>query len=328
MPLQAELGVNFSHRHAGWLGQDPDALLRALLQELGIRRFRISVYWDEVAPAPGQLDFAPVRRWLDPIQQHGATALVTVGLKAQRWPEFYPPDWLIADNPLPHGAHLEQHPRVITHLLLMLERITAFLADYDAVDAWQVENEPWLPSMRGTVGWQFSPDLLAREIAVVRDSDPRRRPIVVNHSSQNCFDRRALLAFPLADVIAENVYTRKPNRWSWPRYFNVYALGPYAPRLRHYARLLRRMNKAFWITELQAEPWETCNVKELRPDQIGSISPARLRANLRLVRDAGASRVYLWGAEWWRYTADQHGDHRYWDLARRLFAPSVSPPRS
>lgn len=327
MPHRPELGVNFSHRHADWLGQDPDALLRSLLEDLGVRRFRISVYWDEVAPAPGQIDFEPVRRWLDPIQRHGGTTLVTLGLKAQRWPEFYPPDWLVADNPLPHGAHLEQHPRVITHLLLMLERITAFLADYDTIDAWQVENEPWLPSMHGIVGWQFSPDLLSREIAVVRDSDPRRRPIVVNHSSQNCFDRRAQLAFNLADVIAENVYTRKPNRWLWPPYLNVYALWLYAPRLRHYAGLLHRAGKPLWITELQAEPWETANVKDLRPQQVRSVSPARIRDNLNLVTKAGAGRIYLWGAEWWRYTADRNNDPRYWDLARRLFSNPVTQSR-
>jgi hypothetical protein len=328
MPDTPELGVNFSHRHATWLGLDADALLKLLLEDLGVRRFRISVYWDEIAPAPDTLDFEPVRRWLDPIQRRGAKALVTMGLKAQRWPEFYPPDWLIAANPLPHGAHLESHPRVVTHLLLMLERLTAYLADYDAIDAWQVENEPWLPSMRGTVGWQFTPDLLAREIAVVRESDPRHRPIVVNHSSQNCFDRRAQLAFPpLADVIAENVYTRKPNRWPWPRYFNVYALWLYAPRLKQYAGLLRRLDQPLWITELQAEPWESRDVKQLAPAQIGSVSPSRIRNNLRLVERAGASRVYLWGAEWWRYTAEHHGDQRYWDLARRLFTQPVAPVR-
>lgn len=327
MPNSLELGVNFSHRHAAWLGLDPDALLRSLLDDLGIRRYRVSVYWDEIAPSPETLDFEPVRRWLDPIQRNGAKALITVGLKAQRWPEFYPPDWLIAANPLPHGAHLESHPRVVTHLLLMLERLTAYLADYDAIEAWQVENEPWLPSMRGTAGWQFTPDLLAKEIAVVRESDPRHRPIVVNHSSQNCFDRRAQLAFSLADVIAENVYTRKPNRWPWPRYFNVYALWLYAPRLKHYAGLLRRFDRPLWITELQAEPWETRDVKHLRAAEAGSVSPSRIRDNLRLVARTGASRAFLWGAEWWRYTADRDGDQRYWDLARRLFNQAVVPNR-
>ena len=314
------LGINFSHRHAAWLNQDPDALFARLLDELGVRHVRLSVYWDEIAPSADQLDFGALRHWLDPLQQRGARALVTLGLKAQRWPEFYPPDWLTRTHPMPNGARLDDHPRVIAHLLLLLERVTAFLADYDAVDAWQVENEPFLPSMRHTVGWQFSPALLAREIAVVREADPRRRPIVVNHSSQNSLDRRWQVGLRLADVIAENVYTRKPNRWPWPRYFNAYAIPFLAPPLRRYGAVVRRLGKGFWITELQAEPWERQDVHTLTPATIGSVSPERIRRNLDLVRRAGAGRIYLWGAEWWRFTADRDGDARYWDLARRLFA--------
>jgi hypothetical protein len=314
-----ERGVSFSHRHAEWLGLDPDTLYRDLLDDLGVRHVRLSVYWDEVAPAPDQIDFEPLRRWLDPLQERHARALVTVGLKAQRWPEYYPPDWLVRDNPMPHRARLDDHPRAVAHLLLMLERVTAFLADYDAIDAWQVENEPWITSIRGTVGWRFSADLLAREIAVVRESDPRRRPIVVNHSTQSRFDRRAYQGAPLADVLAENIYTRKPTGRSWPRYVNTYALGPFAPPLRNLAAFLRRHRRRFWITELQAEPWESHDVKSAPPSAIGSISPDRLQANLRLAERVGTTRVYLWGAEWWRYAAERSGDPRYWILARRLF---------
>jgi hypothetical protein len=326
MTENVALGVNFSHRHAEWLNQDPDGLFERLLDELGVRHVRLSVYWDEIAPSAEQLDFAPLRRWLGPMERRGARALVTVGLKAQRWPEFYPPEWLTRAHPLPDGALLDDHPRVVAHLLLMLERVTAFAADYDAIDAWQVENEAFLPSLRNTAGWHFSADLLAREIAVVREADPRRRPIVVNHSSQNCLDRRWQVGLRLADVIAENVYTRKPNRWPWPRYFNVHAIPLFAPPLGRYAATARRHGKGFWITELQAEPWERQDVHALTPAAIGSISPERIRRNLDLVRRAGADRIYLWGAEWWRFTADRDGDTRYWDLARRLFAAQAARP--
>jgi hypothetical protein len=318
------LGVNFSHRHARWLGQDPDQILRLLLDDLGARSFRVSVYWDEVAPAPGKLEFEPVRRWLDPLERAGARTIVTVGLKAQRWPEYYPPEWISDGTPLPRGANLDAHPRVITHLLLMLERLTAFLADYGTVEAWQVENEPFLPGST-TVGWLISPALLQREIEVVRSADPRRRPVVVNHSTHSRFDDRWQTALLVADVLGENVYTRRPTGRRWPPYANPHSWGPLAPPLRRQARLAHELGREFWITELQAEPWERGDVHGLTPARVGSVSPRRIESNLRLVRAAGADRIYLWGAEWWRFTADRDGDTRYWDLANRLFNGGSAP---
>jgi hypothetical protein len=313
------LGVSFSHRQCTWLGLDPRETLEFLLGEIGVRHVRLSVFWDEIAPEPAKLDFAPLRPWLEIAGRHGAHVLMTVGLKAQRWPEFYPPEWLTREHNIPDGADLSHYPRVETVLRLMLERVVAFLADVDAIDAWQVENEPFV-RVRRTHGWKIPPGLLAREVAVVREADPRRRPVVINHSSRSAFDRMWVPALELGDVLAQNVYTRRPGGWGPFRYLNVPAPGPFAPALRRQAAIARRLEREFWITELQAEPWETKPMIELPPEEIGSVSPQRIRANLRLARRSGASRVYLWGAEWWRYTAKQHGDSRYLDLAREMFS--------
>ncbi len=313
------LGVSFSHRQAAWLGLDPPLVLEWLLRDVGVRRLRLSAFWDEIAPEPGRLDFEPLQPWLRLAARYDARVLMTVGVKAQRHPEFYPPPWLTDVHPIPHGARLDDHPRVVAMLVLMLERLTAFLADFDVIEAWQVENEPFLPVARRTVGWQISPDLLSHEIEVVRDADPRRRPVVVNHGSATAFDRAWRPALAAADVLAQDVYTRRPvQRRPW-RYLNLHALGPLAPGLRGQALAAARMGKQFWITELQAEPWERDEIPALDPAAIGSISPEQIRANLRLAGRALPRRVYLWGAEWWRFMAERHGDRRYIELARELF---------
>lgn len=318
--LSPRLGVSFSHRHCAWLGLDARETLEFLLRDIGVRHLRLSVFWDEIAPEPSTLDFAPLRPWLEIAGRHDARVLMTVGLKAQRWPEFYPPDWLTHEHPIPNGADLSRYPRVEALLRLMLERVTAFLADIDVIDAWQVENEPFVP-VRRTRGWRIPPRLLVHEAAVVREADPRRRPIVINHSSRSAFDRMWVPALDVGDVLAQNVYTRRPLGWGPVRYLNVHALGLLAPALRRQAAVARRLGREFWITELQAEPWETRPQIALEPRAIGSISPERIRANLRLAVRTGASRIYIWGAEWWRYTAQRHGDTRYLDLARTLFTP-------
>lgn len=317
-----ELGVSFSHRHAAWLGLDPAETLRGLLAGSGVRRLRLSCYWDEIAPEPSRLDFSPLTPWLELAARYNARVLMTIGLKAQRHPEFYPPEWLLREHPLPPGANIGDYPRVVTMLSLMLERTIAYLADFDVIEAWQVENEPFVPSARRTIGWRIAPGLLEHEAAIVREVDPRSRPVVINHASRSAFDRMWAAALRPADILAQNVYTRVPAPWGPWRYWNVHAFGPLSPALRRQAKVARRLERGFWLTELQAEPWERSSVLDLPPDQIGSISPERIEVNLRRASATGAERVYLWGAEWWRFMAERHGDHRYLDLARRLFGGS------
>lgn len=312
------LGVNFSHRQAEWLGLDPDETFSLLLNDLRVRQFRMSLYWEEIQPEPTRYDFSTIQRYLDWAETRRARVLITVGLKAQRHPEFYPPLWLAGDGAPRRGGRVADQKRLIAHLLLMLERAVALLADYNCIDSWQVENEPFLPAAGRTIGWRFDDETLEKEIRAVAGSDPRHRPIVINHCSNTIFETGWLKALRLADVLAQDVYTRKPSASGPMRYGNPFALGPLGPGLMLQSALARRVGRQFWVTELQAEPWEREPLTELQPEQIGSISPERIEANLALASHARPERVYLWGAEWWRLQ-ELRGDDRYWRLARRLF---------
>lgn len=314
---QPLLGVNFSHHQAAWLGLDPDETFSLLLNDLRVRYFRLSLYWDEIQPEPTRYDLSQTQRYLDWAETRSAHVLITVGLKGQRHPEYYPPAWLLGEGSPAHGDRVAAQPRLVAHLLLMLERTVALLADYDVIDAWQVENEPFLPAAGRTVGWRFDEAMLRREIAAVEGSDPRRRPIVINHSSHSIVELGWMRALRMADVLAQDVYTRIPAGGPL-HYFNRYALGPIGPNLPVQSLLAHRFGRQFWINELQAEPWERTPLPELTPAQIGSISPALIERNLALASRSRPERIYLWGAEWWRFMA-LHGDDRYWQLARRLF---------
>lgn len=312
------LGVNFSHRQAAWLGLDPDETYSALLNDLRVRHLRLSLYWEEIQPEPTRYDFSTIQRQLDWAENRGARVLVTVGLKAQRHPEFYPPAWLLRGGGPPHGAAIAGQPRMVAHLMLMLERAVAILADFDCIDSWQVENEPFAPAPWRTVGWRIDPATLRKEIQAVEAADARHRPIVINHTSNTVLDGAWMQALRLGDVLAQDVYTRKLPPRGPLRYANPFLLGPLGPNLFVQSTLAHRFGRLFWITELQAEPWERQPLTELRDDAIGSISPERLQANLRLAYRARPERIYLWGAEWWRLQ-QQRGDLRYWELARALF---------
>lgn len=310
------LGVNFSHRQAAWLGLDPDDAFAELIDRLRVRRFRLSLYWEEIQPEPTRYEFERLHRVLDMVEARRGSVLMTVGVKAQRHPEFYPPHWL-GESGLPaRGEEIGTAQRMMAHLLLMLERAVALLADYPCIDGWQVENEPFQPAAGRTTGWRIAPKTLDREIAAVTGSDPRHRPIVLNYSSNTIWDLGWVRTLQRADVLAQDVYTRKPG--GPRRYFNPYALGPLGPGLLTQSILAHRFGRQFWVTELQAEPWEKTPLTELQPDEIGSISPDLIRRNLRLAANAHPERIYLWGAEWWLHQRD-YGDPRYWRLAQELF---------
>src|SRR5579884_975215 len=119
------LGVNFSHRQAAWLDLDPEETYSALLNDLRVRVFRLSVYWSETQPEPVRYDFTLIQRYLDLAEARRARVLLTVALKAQRHPEFYPPAWLLGEGSPPRGGHVAEQERMVVHLLLMLERAVA-----------------------------------------------------------------------------------------------------------------------------------------------------------------------------------------------------------
>ncbi|MHB8573986.1 MAG: hypothetical protein ACYDCQ_01515 [Dehalococcoidia bacterium] len=268
--------------------------------------------------ACARFDFATLHRYLDWAEARQARVLLTVGLKAQRHPEYYPPAWLLGEGSPAHHGRVANQPRMLAHLLLMLERTVALLADYSCIEAWQVENEPFVPAAARTLGWRFDVQTLRKEIGAVRASDPRSRPIVVTHASSTVLGRGWRTALRFGNVLGQDVYTRKPVPGRRLSYANPFALGPLGPNLPLQATVARLAGRGLWITELQAEPWENVPMPELTDEEIGSISPKQIESNLALARRARPERIYFWGAEWWA-ARKQAGDARYWDLARRLF---------
>jgi hypothetical protein len=312
-----ELGVSFSCRQARFLGEDCLPAYTALLDELGVRHVRLSLYWSEVEPSPGSYDFSEVDALVSAAAARGADVLLTMGIKGQRYPEVYLPDWLVAGRAIPESAYLDRVPGVRNAALAIVQAAAAHFATTRAVTAWQVENEPFIKNFDEIQGWRVSSEMTAAEVAALRAADPLRRPIVVTHSSWTVYDQGWKRALALGDVLGQNVFTKKAWVADW-WYFFPYRMGPWVPNLPGQASLARRQGKQLWITELQAEPEERRGLTTLSPEQIGSISPRLLKENLALARRSGAGRVYLWGAEWW-YAARNGGARTdLWDAARAL----------
>ena len=77
------------------------------------------------------------------------------------------------------------------------------------------------------------------------------------------------------------------------------------------------------VIELQAEPWGPGLAHTLAPDvEAQSFSPDKFHATIDYVRAVGFPEAYLWGGEWW-YFKKVHGDDRFWNIAKELYAQSL-----
>lgn len=313
-----QFGVSFSCRQVRYLGGDCASAFAAMLDDLGVQHVRLSLYWDEVEPAPGRFDFSETDRLVQMAAQRGADVLLTVGIKAQRYPEVYLPAWLRQGASYPESAVLDEEPGVPAAALAYVAAAVQHYATVPVVSAWQVENEPFIKNFEKIHGWTISEAMTASEAAAVRAADPLHRPVVITHSSWTIYDHRWKDALALGDVLGQNVFTKKAWIRDW-WYFFPYEMGPFVPDLPGQAAAARRAGKRLWITELQAEPEERRSLLQLDPATAQSISPRLLLANATLARRSGAERAYLWGAEWW-YARHLRGDNGLWDAARRLIA--------
>lgn len=315
------LGANFSCNRVQWLGGDCRAMLDAALDELGLRDFRLSVNWSEVERSQGVFDWESFDWQLDAIQARGGRAVVSIGMKAQRYPEFYLPDWVTAGLTIPPNVHPEDYEPVARALFPFLEAAARHIGAHPAVEAIQVENEPFVYFRGHANGWHIRRTFLERELATVRASDPGNHPLLVTYASHLRSDDTWQWILDYADTLGQSVYTkRQRSTWDW-LYFFPYRIGPWTPDLPEQARAAGRRGKELWLTELQAEPYEQhreVDPRDRPASRLRSVNPRLLRENVQLARRSGATRAYFWGIEWWYYAREQRGEPQLWQAGKAL----------
>jgi len=334
-----EFGINFSCNHAEWLLlEDPAkgaagyvsdertgraewcaATLGTLLRELAPKHLRLSVEWDQVEPQEGRFDFRLVDALLAEAERNGTRVVLTVGIKAQRHPEFFIPQWLLDRAPVANDTDPADNPLIRTKALAMIETVVAHTAASPAIDGWGADNEPYITSARAT-GWYLGREFAREGAAAIRRNDPRRRPVSINHGQHFVFDRRWQDALADGDVLAVSLYPfRNDVFFGRDVVLPILEIGPLAPNYAHQGRRAHASGKQFWITEMQAEPWAEDDTRLHGPaNPLPNLDLAKLRRNIDYARRSGADRVYLWGAEWWLFQRDRFGDAKWMDEARGI----------
>ena len=176
---------------------------------------------------------------------------------------------------------------------------------------WQVENEP-LFNLFGECP-KISKEFLQKEVDLVKSLDSR--PIMITDSGELSFWVRS---GQVAEVLGTTLY-----RVVW---------NPLTSFFKHINPPFFYHGRAEWvkkhygvkrviISELQAEPWavnERFISQVPLKDQYRGFSLEQFKKNVEFAKKTGLGEAYLWGAEWWYWIREVHGNDAYWEYAKKV----------
>lgn len=309
-PLQ--LGVTFVPEYARYLGVEPEETMDALIDELGVRQFRLVSYWNSIEQTPGQYDFHQLDWQFEKAEAAGAKVSLAIGLRQPRWPECHMPDWARGQPVTVWQPQLEK----------FIQAVVERYKDSPSLASYQLENEFFLKNFG--ICTNFDRQRLVSEFNLVSRLDPRH-PIIVSRSD----NRLAVpLGEPTGGVIGMSMYRRVWDAQVTKRYLTYPFPTWYYAALAGTEKILTGRDSV--LHELQAEAWAP-NGRTLKDislaEQNKSMSAERLTANVNFAKASGFKHIDLFGAEYWYYRKQILDDPSLWDAARPVFEKNEAAGR-
>lgn len=295
-------GVTFISSYAAYYGLDPKETMSAMIDDLGIRQFRLVSYWSKGEPTEGTYDFSDLDWQFELAEQSGSKVSLAIGLRQPRWPECHWPQWA-------QQKPMEQWSQDLKRYMgAVIERYK----NSPALESYQLENEFFL-SVFGICP-DFTRERLVDEYTFVKALDPSR-PVIVSRSNN-------IVGFPvnapIPDVSAVSVYKRVWDKYYTNRYLEYPFPAWFYGFLAGGGKLLN--GKDMILHELQAEPWLpegfSMNNTAHIPEQMKSMNADRMHDRIEYGRATGVKEMYLWGGEWWYWLKVKGGDSSVWDAVK------------
>lgn len=294
-------GVNFSVKQTDFLKLDSRETYTAILDELGAKNVKISVYWDLIEKEKGVYDFDELDWQMKEAEKRNANVILAIGMKVPRWPECHLPLW---------ARELDKYGQQQA-ILDMLDTVVSRYKDSPSLSAWQVENEPLLNF--GACPW-YDEDFWRREIAFVKLSDPNRQIITTDSGELSFWVRSSLSG---ADVVGITTYKKV---WQQQLHMYVSYIFPSVFYHRRAEAVKGLFGKDVIGTELQAEPWCANSIMNSSlNEQAQTMNLKQFKKNVAFAENTGIDTFYFWGAEWWYYMKQVNNDSSIWDEAKKLF---------
>ena len=297
-----KFGVSFAHHHAESLELDWKEAYTAILDDLKVERMRIAAYWDRIEKEDGEYDWSDVDWQVEEAQKRGVDLVLAMGVKTPRWPECHIPEFYMTDKAERENALLKYEEVLVNRY-----------KNYDNIVYWQVENEPFLKFFGECPENAVDPELVDKEIALVKGLDPEREIIVTDSGELSLW----LKAAERADVFGSTLYRiiYKP-----PFGYVTYPLGPNFFRVKALFARMMTGQKNFIISELQAEPWPKAWILHVSvEEQYKTMNPEKFEEIIEYTKKTNFSEAYLWGVEWWYWLKERQDKPEMWEAAKNLF---------
>jgi hypothetical protein len=301
-PLQ--LGVTFIPSYAEEFGLDPQTAMQAMIDELGVKRFRLVSYWNRGEPTRDKYDFSELDWQFQKAEQAGVKVSLALGLRQPRWPECHWPVWA---KELPDS---EWYKELSDYIQAVVQRYQ----HSPALSEWQLENEYFLQGFG--ICENHDRQRLVDEYNLVKSLDPDRTLVVT--MSNNAIGTP--IGEPTPDAWAISVYKRVWDKVS-KRNFEYPIPAWYYGFRAGWVEATR--GRPVFIHELQAEPWPP-NDKRITEVPLAvqdqTMNAQRLTDRIQYGIDTGMRTLDLWGAEWWYWRKVKIGDDSVWRAAQAAFS--------
>jgi len=295
-----EYGVTFSQKQAERLNMDWREMYRIMLDDMGVKKIRLSAYWDDIEKEKNSFNWQDLDWQIDQASKRDVELIVAVGARLPRWPECHFPEWY---NNL--GEEEQQ-----TKLLEYVEKTILRYKDNENIKYWQVENEPFLKYFGECP--KPNKNLLDQEIALVKSLDDR--DVIVTDSGELSL---WVQAAGRADIFGTTMY-----RDTFSRKLEKYIHYPIAPG---FFRFKKNISNIFtspkdWIViELQGEPWGPIEYQKMDlAEKQKTMSHDKFVKMIEFSSETGFQTFYWWGVEYWYWEWRVNGDDFFWNEAKKL----------
>lgn len=293
-------GAAFSKPFTEKLGLDWQETYLAILDDLGVKKLRIPLYWPDIEPEENQYFFDDYDWLIKEAEKRGVQIILVLGRRLPRWPECHIPDW---------ARSLDEKSQQVKILDLIKEVVERY-KEKPSISTWQVENEPFLKFGKCP---PLDVNFLEKEIFLVRSLDPSRKIIITDGGEFGLWLRAA----KRADIFGTTIY-----RIVWSKFIGYFKY-PLLPRffwLKANFLHLFYPQKQIIVSELQTEPWGPKLIYQTTPEEhFKSMNFEQFLENIAYAKKVGFPEVYLWGTEWWYWLKEKYNIADFWQKAKELF---------